>query len=100
MDPVESRTRPVAGQITVRYWAGARAAAGVREDVFEVAGPVTLADLVARALAAHADAPRLADVLKMCAVLVAERPVATGDPATTEVLPGQNVEFLPPFAGG
>jgi molybdopterin converting factor small subunit len=90
----------VAGQVTLRYWAGARAAAGVREDVFDVAGPVTLGELVTRALAAHPDAPRLADVLAMCAVLVAERPVTTADPATTEVRPGQSVEFLPPFAGG
>ena len=41
--------------VTVRYWAGARAAAGTAEDAFEVDGDVTLADLVARVLARHPD---------------------------------------------
>ena len=33
-------------------------------------------------------------------MLVGDRPVATEDPETVVVEPGQSVEFLPPFAGG
>jgi len=39
-------------------------------------------------------------VLEICSVLVGDRPVATEDPDTVTVEPGQTVEFLPPFAGG
>ena len=83
--------------VTVRYWAGARAAAGVAEDVFEVAGPTTLADVVRRVLAAHPDAAR---VVGVCSVLVGDRPVGGQDPDGVVVEPGSTVELLPPFAGG
>lgn len=86
-------------EVTVRYWAAARTAAGVDHDTLEVDGPVTLEDVVRRAVAAH-PGTRLADVLHICSVLVGDRPVATRDPATVEIKPGEAVEFLPPFAGG
>jgi molybdopterin converting factor small subunit len=90
---------PGAGQITVRYWASARAAAATDEDVLEVTGPVSLAEIEARARALH-DSVRFRDVLSTCSVLVGDRPAATHDPATVTVRPGDTVEFLPPFAGG
>ncbi len=83
----------------MRYWASARAAAGTDSDALEVTGPVSLADLVARAREAH-DSPRFAQVLACCSVMVGDRPVTTDDPATVTVTPGDTVEFLPPFAGG
>lgn len=83
--------------VTVRYWAGARAAAGVAEDVFEVAGPTTLADVVRRVLAARPDAAR---VVGVCSVLVGDQPVGGRDPGDVIVEPGTTVELLPPFAGG
>ena len=83
----------------MRYWASARAAAGTDSDDLEVAGPVSLADLVARSAAAH-DSRRFADVLACCSVMVGDRPVTTDDPSTSMVEPGATVEFLPPFAGG
>jgi molybdopterin converting factor small subunit len=85
--------------VTVRYWASARAAAGVASDDVLVDGPVTLADLRERAAGLHPDT-RLAAVLAVCSVLVGDQPVGSQDPASVEVLPGQSVEFLPPFAGG
>ena len=88
------------GQVTLRYWAAARAAAGTDSDVLEVAGPVSLAELVDRARAAHAESSRFSDVLSCCSVMVGDRPVTSGDPASVIVAPGATVEFLPPFAGG
>jgi molybdopterin converting factor small subunit len=85
--------------ITVRYWASARAVAGVASDALPVDGAVTLADLRERAVALH-PGTRLEAVLGVCSVLVGDRPVATQDPATVLVGPGETVEFLPPFAGG
>jgi len=83
--------------VTVRYWAGARAAAGTSEDVFEVDGPVTLADVVRRVLEAH---PGAAAVVGVCSVLVGDQPVGAREPEDVAVAPGSTVELLPPFAGG
>jgi molybdopterin synthase sulfur carrier subunit len=88
-----------ASTVTVRYWASARAAAGVATDELPVDGPVSLADLRDRAVALH-PGTRLEAVLGVCSVLVGDRPVATQDPAMVIVGPGETVEFLPPFAGG
>jgi molybdopterin converting factor small subunit len=85
--------------VTLRYWAAAKAAAGVAEDVVPVTGSVTLADLRERAVALHPGS-RLEAVLGVCSVLVGERPVGSRDPGSLEVEPGATVEFLPPFAGG
>jgi molybdopterin synthase sulfur carrier subunit len=85
--------------VTVRYWAGARAAAGTAEDTFDVEGEVTLTDLVARVLERHPD-DRMARTVAACSVLVGDRPVRSQDPATVAVAPGSVVELLPPFAGG
>jgi len=85
--------------VTVRYWASARAAAGVAADELPVDGPLTLTDLRGRALALH-PGTRLEAVLAVCSVLVGDRPVATQDPASVTIRPGDTVEFLPPFAGG
>jgi molybdopterin converting factor small subunit len=83
----------------VHYWASARAAAGVAGDTLEVDGPITLAEVVERALALH-PGTRLPDVLKICSTLVGDRPVNAEDPGEVLVAPGSSVEFLPPFAGG
>jgi molybdopterin converting factor small subunit len=85
--------------VTVRYWASARAAAGVAADDLPVEGRVTLAELRERAVALH-PGTRLDAVLGVCSVLVGDRPVGTQDPAQVIVEPGETVEFLPPFAGG
>ncbi|GAB2888834.1 MoaD/ThiS family protein [Nocardioides pacificus] len=85
--------------IVVRYWAGAKAAAGVDHDDIPVNGPVTLTDLMARAVKLHPNT-RLGDVVQICSVLIGERPAGAEDPNDVLVHPGATVEFLPPFAGG
>jgi molybdopterin synthase sulfur carrier subunit len=79
-------------QVTVRYFAGAQAAAGVAE---ESASAPTLAELCA--LLAQAHGARLAQVLTACSFLVdgvAARDFSVRLPA------GGTVDVLPPFAGG
>jgi molybdopterin synthase sulfur carrier subunit len=101
MADLPEQDQPPAGQITLRYWAAARAATGVAEERVEVSGPVTLAALIAGAHARHGGpGSRTATVLATCSILLGDQPVATADPAGVEVSPGQSVEFLPPFAGG
>lgn len=85
--------------ITVRYWAGAKHAAGTDQDALPAAAPLTLAEVRERAVALH-PGTRLADVLAVCSTLVGEQPVGSADPAAVVVEPGATVEFLPPFAGG
>ena len=77
--------------VLVRYWAGARAAAGVDEE--RLPGVATVGELLARLAAAH---PALEPVLPVCSVLVGGRASAGDDP----VPPGAVIEVLPPFAGG
>lgn len=78
-------------QVTIRYWAAARAAAGVAEEPVDGA---TLSDVLAKAEAAHG--PALSRVLGVASFLVdgvrTDRSAALADGATVEV--------LPPFAGG
>ena len=85
--------------VTVRYWAGARAAAGTAEESFDVEGELTLAEVVARVLERHPD-ERMSRTVAVCSVLVGDRPVRSQDPASVVVPPGSVVELLPPFAGG
>lgn len=97
-DPQRSRETA----ITVRYWAGARAAAGTAEDVIEVdarGAELTLADVVARVLERH-PGEHMARTVGVCSVLLGDQPVRSQDPAAVVVPPGSVVELLPPFAGG
>jgi len=83
--------------VTVRYWAAARAAAGLSE---EQVSPGTLADVLAEVRRRHGDRDRFAEVVAMCSVLVGDTPVNTREPASVVLAPGDTVELLPPFAGG
>jgi molybdopterin synthase sulfur carrier subunit len=83
-----------AGTVTVRYWAAARAAAGVESDQLPLGSGTTLADVL------RAVRPRLSDVLAVCSVLVGDRPVGARDPEDVPIAAGDIVELLPPFAGG
>jgi molybdopterin converting factor small subunit len=85
--------------ITVRYWASARAAAGVETDDLAVSEALTLTEVVRRSAALH-PGTRLPGVLEACSVLVGDQPVKSREPDDVLVRPGQTVEFLPPFAGG
>ena len=100
MSPDPSPSASGETTVTVRYWASARAAAGVPQDVFAVSGQVSLAALVDLAVDRHAESSGLRKVLHVCSVLVDDRPVGSSDPVDVLVDPGASVEFLPPFAGG
>jgi molybdopterin converting factor small subunit len=80
-----------AATVTVRYWAGARAAAGVDSDT--ISGVATVGDAVAAVTRLR---PALEPVTAVSSLLVG------GVPADRDaVLPaGAVVEVLPPFAGG
>jgi sulfur-carrier protein len=79
-------------QVTVRYFAGARAAAGVDTET-RSAG--TLDELVGQIVDAHG--ARLEKVLTACSFLVD----GTQTRNRSSVLdPGAVVDVLPPFAGG
>lgn len=84
-------------EVTVRYWAAARSAAGVAQESVPAA---TLADLLTEISRRHGDRDRFDDVIDMCSILVSEVPVGAKDPATVVLRGGDSVEFLPPFAGG
>jgi molybdopterin converting factor small subunit len=78
--------------VTVRYFAGARAAAGVDTESREAG---TLEELVGQLVAAHGE--RLERVLTACSFLVDG--TTTRDRALV-LAPGATVDVLPPFAGG
>jgi molybdopterin synthase sulfur carrier subunit len=78
--------------VTVRYFAGARAAAGVETEARTAA---TLAELVRQIADAHG--PRLEKVLTACSFLVDG---AQAHDRSTALAPGTVVDVLPPFAGG
>jgi molybdopterin synthase sulfur carrier subunit len=86
-DPDVTRTE---AEVTIRYWASARAAAGCDSERFSGGhvGEVLLA-----AATAHAG---LADVLAVSTVLLDGRPVTAAHPLSQS----STLEVLPPFAGG
>lgn len=81
--------------ITVRYFAAARAAAGVEADKVQVSSDATVADLLDALRAEHG--PELAGVLQRCSYLLDE--VAVRDP-TAPLADATTLDVLPPFAGG
>jgi molybdopterin synthase sulfur carrier subunit len=78
--------------VTVRYFAGARAAAGVDTETRDAR---SLDDLVQQIVAAHGQ--KLERVLTACSFLVDG--TSTRD-RTVQLAPGAVVDILPPFAGG
>jgi len=88
-------TAPADATVHVRYFAGARAAAGVQEESVRLAAGATVRDLVAELGGRHGDG--LARVLTACSFLldgitVRDRSIAVPD--------GSGIDVLPPFAGG
>jgi molybdopterin converting factor small subunit len=78
--------------VTVRYFAGARAASGVDAETHDAA---TLDELVGRIVSSHGE--KLERVLTACSFLVDG--TTTRDRALA-LAPGSVVDVLPPFAGG
>jgi sulfur-carrier protein len=83
--------------VTVRYWAAAKQAAGVAEEIL-TAG--TLAELLAAVLARHPAAPALGGVLARSSFLIDGEQAASRPPGSVTLREGAVVEVLPPFAGG
>lgn len=81
-------------QVTVRYFAAARAAAGTESETLVVRPGTTVAELVERL---GVRGSRLATVLSRCSYLCDG--IAVRD-ATTALRFGQTLDVLPPFAGG
>lgn len=82
---------------TIRYWAAAKAAAGVASEPYEAA---TLSQALAEALDRHADSAEFARVLARSSYLVDGHPVGTRSHDQVTLADGGTVEVLPPFAGG
>ena len=78
------------GEITVRYWAAARAATGV--DSEQVTG-ADVGGVVDAAIDRHPDLSRVA---RVATLLLDGRAVGRDAPVTV----GATLEVLPPFAGG
>jgi sulfur-carrier protein len=81
--------------VTVRFWAAAKAAAGVGEEPHDAA---TLADALDAVRTRHPG--ELTRVLRRCSFLVDGDPVGTRGHETVRLAEGGTVEVLPPFAGG
>jgi molybdopterin synthase sulfur carrier subunit len=81
-------------QVTVRYFAAARAAAGVESEAVTLRPGATVAELVERLAVRGA---RLADVLGRSSYLCDG--IAVRDD-TTALRTGATIDVLPPFAGG
>ncbi len=81
--------------VTIRYFAAARAAAGVESERLDVPAGATVADVLTAIRARHS--PELARVLDRCSFLLDE--VAVRDRAAP-LRAGATVDVLPPFAGG
>lgn len=85
-------------QVTLRYWASLRAAAGgVREETVDAS---TLAGALAQARATRPDSPQFAAVLSVCSAIVDGTPVGRREHDDVSLGDGSVVELLPPFAGG
>jgi molybdopterin converting factor small subunit len=80
---------------TMRYWAGARAAAGVDEERVAAA---SLQEALDAARAGRDE--RFGRVLSVCSFVVDEQPIGRTPPAEVLLAEEAVVEVLPPFAGG
>jgi sulfur-carrier protein len=79
----------------IRYWAAAKAAAGVAEESYQAE---TLAEALENASVARD--VEFGRVLARSSFLVDGRPVGTRPHDGVELKDGAVVEVLPPFAGG
>lgn len=85
----------IVGVTTLRYWAAARAAAGVAEEQTSAA---TLSEALLLARSVRDD--RFGQVLGVCSFVVDGDPVGVRDHAEVPLAGASLVDVLPPFAGG
>jgi molybdopterin converting factor small subunit len=83
--------------VTIRYWAAAKEAAGVAEESVEA---VTLRDALNTAVASRKPDKRLETVIARSSFLVNADPVGRAARESIVLDEGAVIEVLPPFAGG
>lgn len=81
--------------VTVRYFAAARAAAAVDEESVTVGAPATVDSVITAMVERHGDT--LARVLTRCSYLLG---AAAVHEMSTPIAAGDQLDVLPPFAGG
>jgi sulfur-carrier protein len=81
--------------VQVRYFAGARAAAGTDEELIMLPAGSTVADAAQAIAELHGE--KLGAVLTACSFLLAGVAVRT---PVTRLSDGVQLDVLPPFAGG
>jgi molybdopterin synthase sulfur carrier subunit len=81
--------------VSLHYWAGARAAAGVAEEAIEAQ---SVAEALRLACQQRSD-PRFERVIKMSSVLIDGR-AAHQEDLERQLTEAVQIEVLPPFAGG
>jgi sulfur-carrier protein len=87
-------------QVTIRYWAAAREAAGLQEEQVQAATLAeALAAVVRGRVPARADGA-LERVLARSSFLVNGAPAGRREQSSIELRDGAVIEVLPPFAGG
>jgi molybdopterin converting factor small subunit len=84
-------------RVTIRYWASAKAAAGVPEESVEAG---TLSEALNTVVASRKPDGRLAAVIARSSFLVNADPVGRSDRGSIMLDEDAIVEVLPPFAGG
>jgi sulfur-carrier protein len=83
--------------VTIRYWAAAKEAAGVPEEIVHAD---TLSAALDAAVASRKPGDRLAAVLSRSSFLVNADPVGRAAKESIVLDDGAVIEVLPPFAGG
>jgi sulfur-carrier protein len=84
-------------QVTIRYWAAAKEAAGIAEESVDA---VTLGEAINTVVAARKPDTRLATVVARSSFLVNADPVGRAAKESIMLDEGAVIEVLPPFAGG
>jgi sulfur-carrier protein len=93
-----SATSAQARVVRVRYFAGARAAAGVAEEDVRLDGAATVATVLAAVRGTHG--PELDRVLGGCSFLLNGVAVHDHETPLPEADKWAEIDILPPFAGG
>jgi molybdopterin converting factor small subunit len=83
--------------VTIRYWAAAREAAGTPEEEVQAS---TLAEALEAAESSRLPGTGLRAVIARSSFLVDGSPAGRRDRASIELADGSVIEVLPPFAGG
>jgi sulfur-carrier protein len=83
--------------VTIRYWAAAREAAGMPEESVEA---VSLADALDAAIARRTAGSRLREIFARSSFLIDANPVGRAVKESIMLDDGAVIEVLPPFAGG